>query len=92
MFQQSEIVCLALAIPLSIPILYLGKVARAPMRLLIGAVVSALGAATFTVVEDIGWGDFFNLLEHVSYALTGVLLGVGCWRLALWSRREEEEP
>ena len=86
-FQESELVCLALAVPLSVPVFFLARAIRAPLDLLMGAVASALAAAVFTVVEDIAFAEFFNLLEHICYALAGLLAAAGAWRLALWSQR-----
>lgn len=92
MFQESELVCLALAIPLTIPTVLLARAVGLPqLSLFVGAVVSALAAAIFTVVEDILWFDIFNALEHTCYALAGVLAASGCWRLARWSQQSEDE-
>lgn len=92
MFQESELVCLALAIPLTIPIVLLTRDVRLPgVRLLVAAAVAALGATTFTVIEDAFWHQVFNTLEHTCYALAGVLAALGCWYLAIWSRRVDEE-
>ncbi len=91
MFEESEIVSLALAIPLSVPIVLLARAVRTSrLYLLVGAVIFALAATIFTVVENIAFRDIFNLLEHICYATTGILIAAGCWRLALYSRRAEE--
>ncbi|MBI1375269.1 MAG: hypothetical protein GC159_21330 [Phycisphaera sp.] len=80
MFQESEIICLIVAVPLSVATLVMCRRTDAPYaRVVLLAVVFALGAATFTVLEDVIWGPVFNALEHVCYALTGLSLAWGCW-------------
>ena len=32
-----------------------------------------------TVLEGLFWSDWLNLLEHVCYALSSILLTVWCW-------------
>lgn len=92
MFQQSELVCLGLAVPLTVPIVLLARDVRLPgVRLLVAAAIAALAATTFTVAEDILWFPVFNALEHASYAAAGVLATVGCRRLAAWSRRADDK-
>jgi len=50
----------------------------APMLIL--AFLAGLVAWTATVVEEIAFPHMFNILEHVSYAVSSVLLAVWCWR------------
>lgn len=89
MFQESELVCLALAIPLCVPVFLLARSTKAPLRFLLASAAFALGAAVFTVAEHVVLGEVFNLLEHLGYALAGLLAAAGCWRLARWSRKAE---
>jgi len=91
MFEESEIAALVLAVLLGLPIVFLTKAIRAPVHLLVAAVIAAMAATVFTVVEDIALGRLFNLLEHTCHALAGLLAAAGCWRLVLWSRRSEGE-
>jgi len=35
----------------------------------------------FTVLEGFFWPDLFNLLEHLCYAVSTVLLALWCWRV-----------
>ena len=91
MFQQSEIVCLALGMAFLTALYFLanqGKLPRLPI--LYGGVVLLFFAQVFTVAEDIAWAPVFNVLEHVCYALSGLLFAAGCWLLA--RRREEAQP
>jgi hypothetical protein len=91
-FQQSELVCLGLAVPLAVPIVLLARDVRLPgVRLLVAAAITALAAATFTVAEDLLWFPVFNALEHAGYAATGLLAAIGCRRLAAWSRSADDK-
>jgi len=74
MFQESEIVNLLVGFG-SIPVLLvLARRVRLPRAPLLYAAFSCILAGyVFTVVEGILWGDFLNLLEHLSYAAAGVL-------------------
>ena len=37
---------------------------------------------TFTVLEYFIWGDILNLLEHMGYMLSYVLLALWCWKVS----------
>jgi hypothetical protein len=92
MFQESELVCLGLAVPLTIPMVLLARDVRLPgVRLLVAAVLTALAATVFTVIEELFWFHVFNAFEHACYALTGILLAAGCRQLAAWSRQPADE-
>ncbi len=93
-FQESEIVSLAVAIAFTGSVAFLHRVIRLPrLPILYAAIFTLMGGHLFTVVEGF-WvpGTFgyelFNVSEHVCYALSGVLLAVGCWALAWAARRE----
>jgi hypothetical protein len=58
--------------------------------MLVGIFASALGAILFSLLEHIAFHGAFNLLEHICYAATGILAGIGCWRMALCSQRTGE--
>lgn len=86
--QQSELMGLLVAIPMIIAILLLCR--RVLSRYNIMILVSALFAffsSLFTVLEDITPGNFFNLMEHGCYSLTGISLGLGCYLMAINKRK-----
>jgi hypothetical protein len=86
MFEHSEIVSVALAIPFALPIIVLARKVRLP--LFIAAMLAALGATIFTVLEGIFWPVFCDMVEHACHGAAGVLLGVGTWRLILHPKSE----
>lgn len=38
-------------------------------------------AYTTTILEGFFWHDFFNLIEHFSLAIAGMLFAIGSWHL-----------
>ncbi|NJD77012.1 MAG: hypothetical protein FIB08_07945 [Candidatus Methanoperedens sp.] len=59
------------------------------LHLFYAGFVFIICAYIFTVVEGIFWGGLFNLLEQVSYALSGVLFAAGCRSLVLHPESDE---
>jgi len=93
-FQESEIASLAVAVAFIASAVFLHRVIRLPrLPILYAAIFTLMGGHLFTVVEGF-WepGTFayelFNVAEHVCYALSGVLLAVGCGALAWAASRE----
>ena len=87
MFQQSEIVCLALGIAFLTALYFLANQGKLPqLPLLYLGVVLLFFAQVFTVTEDIAWEPIFNILEHVCYMLAGLAFAAGTWKLARASR------
>ena len=82
-FQDSEVVCLILTIIFALSMAILYRAERLPrLPLIYWAVALVVAAILFTVAEGLLWYSLFNALEHVCYALAGVLFAVACWRLA----------
>ncbi|MEW6067942.1 MAG: hypothetical protein AB1610_06600 [Nitrospirota bacterium] len=40
-----------------------------------------LSGRLFSLVEHVAYHDFFNMIEHLSYALAGMLFAAGCWEI-----------
>ena len=81
-FQESEVVCLVLALVFAVALVVLRRAERLPdLPLLYGAAGFMIAATIFTVLEGALWYSVFNILEHVCYALAGVFLALGCWQL-----------
>ena len=93
-FQESEIVTLAVAIAFIGSMAFLHRVIRLPrLPILYAAILTLMGGHCFTVVEGFSapgtlWYESFNILEHVCYALSGVLFAVGCWFLVYTARQK----
>jgi len=89
-FQESEIVSLIVAAAFVLSIAFLHRVIRLPrLPLIYAAIFILMGGHLFTVLEGVGWYAFFDILEHVCYALSGVLFAAGCWSLALAAVKQE---
>ena len=81
-FQQSEVVCLFLALAFGIPAAFMAATTVVPRAgWFFTAVFLAISAAIFTVVEDVVYPDAMNLLEHACYAASAVFFAAGCWLL-----------
>jgi hypothetical protein len=77
MIQQSELIVLVVAIALSPFILwtYHGIDLEAK-RWLTAGLVAVICADTVTIVEGFVWPDFFNAVEHASFAAAGICFAV----------------
>ena len=90
MFQESEIINLILAfISISVFALILKKRGLPRVRLLLLGFFLMLCGYLFTVIEGIIWHVFFNLIEHLCYALSGISFLAGCWRISTHSTAEQ---
>ncbi|NQU42471.1 hypothetical protein HQ520_04245 [bacterium] len=92
-FEQSEIVCLVLALIFLAPLVLLFRTVRAPhVRVLFLAMLFAVGATIFTVAENLYLPSVFNLLEHICYALSSATFAIGCWSLHAHVGKTQGEP
>lgn len=41
-----------------------------------------------TILEDYIWGDVFNLIEHVGYAVSAILLAIWSWQVFMLDKGE----
>lgn len=90
MYQDNEIVNLLLVWVLAPVIGLFAQRARMPGRHLFFWAYAAMACAyTTTVIEGPVLPDLFNLIEHVSLAMAGVLFAVGCHRLMSAARHLE---
>jgi hypothetical protein len=82
MFQENEIVMVILGSGTLIFIsLYYNHVKRIPFSRLLLCSFCFLCAGWFaTVLEGVFLGDLLNLLEHLSYATSSILLAAWCWQ------------
>ena len=53
--------------------------------------ISMILSFGFTIVEGYLWQPFFNLLEHMAFALAGILFCAGCWQLMTRRRQAAAE-
>ena len=83
MIQQSEIIMLLLGIGCMIFILVnKQKVKRIPAaKILIAGFYVLLAGYILTIFEGLFWRDFLNVLEHICYTASSILLVVWCWKI-----------
>ena len=48
-------------------------------RILLAAFLSLLVGLVLTILEGLFWQETLNFLEHVSYAVSALLLTLWCW-------------
>jgi len=82
MIQDNELVNLLSGLAAILVLVFIArKVERGKLRFFYAAFGAMLCAYTTTVLEGYFWGTFFDLVEHFSLALAGVLFAIGCWYL-----------
>ena len=81
--QENEVV----AFVLGVGVLIFGCAHYSRLKLLpkfgilIGAFLVTLAGSLLTNIESFFWNDLFQVLEHVCYAGTSILLAVWCWKV-----------
>ncbi len=83
MMEQNEIIMLLLGIGCMIFILANGqKVRRIPAaKPLITGFYVLLAGYVLTILEGLFWKDFLNVLEHICYTASSILIAVWCWKI-----------
>jgi hypothetical protein len=83
MIQQNEIIMLLLSIGCMIFILVnKQKVSRIPLaKTLIAGFYVLFAGYVFTIFEGLIWEDFLNVLEHICYTASSILVAVWCWKI-----------
>jgi len=83
MIQQNEIIMLLLCIGCMIFILVNGpKVRRIPVaKPLIAGFYVLLAGYVLTILEGFFWKDYLNVLEHICYTASSILMAVWCWKI-----------
>ena len=83
MIQQNEIIMLLLAIGCMIFILAnKQKVNRIPVsKTLIAGFYLLLAGYVLTILEGLFWNEFLNLMEHICYSASAILMAVWCWKI-----------
>ncbi len=83
MIQQNEIITLLLAIGCMIFILVnKQKVKHIPVaEILIAGYCLLLTGYVLTILESLFWNEILNVLEHICYSASSVLMAVWCWKI-----------
>jgi len=88
MIQQNEIIMLLLGIGCMIFILVnKQKVKRIPVaKTLIAGFYVLLAGYVLTILEGLFLKDLLNVLEHICYASSSILMAVWCWKLFAYKK------
>ena len=88
MIQQNEIIMLLLGIGCMIFILVnKQKVKRIlAAKTLIAGFYVLLAGHVLTVLEGLLWKDFLNVLEHICYTVSSILVAVWCWKMFAYKK------
>ncbi len=91
MIQANEIVLLLLGIGVFIFILgnHQQLTDSLELKILISGFYLTLAGWILTVLEGFFWRDFLNLIEHLCYATSSVLVATWCFKV--FKRREERK-
>ena len=83
MIQQNEIIMLLLGVGCMIFILVnRQKVKRIPVaKILIAGFFVLLAGYVLTILEGLFWNEFLNVLEHICYSASSILMAVWCWKI-----------
>ena len=82
MIQDNELVNLLSGLAAILVLVFIArKVEWGKLIFFYAAFGAMLCAYTTTILEGFFWGSFFNLIEHLSLALAGILFAIACWRL-----------
>ena len=82
MVEEIEVVTLLLGVAVLALVIYRREQIK-PIRfyqLLVLSFVILFCGWLFTVVETFIWEDFFNLLEHLCYSASSIVLAIWCWK------------
>ncbi|MGD8403414.1 MAG: hypothetical protein PVJ21_07120 [Anaerolineales bacterium] len=83
MIQDNELVNLFSGLAAILVLVFIArKVERGKLYFFYAAFGAMLCAYTTTILEGYFWGNFFNLVEHFSLAVAGILFAMGCWYLS----------
>ena len=83
MIQENEIVMLLIGVGVLV-FIFNNRVQfkRLPAwRIITSAFYALLGGWMLTVIEGFFWNQFFNLIEHICYATSSILVAAWCWKV-----------
>ena len=91
MIQQNEMVTLLLGIGCMFFILInKQKVKSIPVeKILIAGFYVLLAGYVLTVLEGFFWKDLLNVLEHICYTTSSLLMAVWCWKIFAYKKDAE---
>jgi len=80
MIQENEMVNLFISIAAIVILFFMAKkLERGNLHYFYAGFAAMSCAYTTTILEGYFWHDIFNLIEHISLAVAGILFAVGCW-------------
>jgi uncharacterized membrane protein len=83
MIQENEIITLLLGIGVMIFILAnKQKMKRIPAaKILIAGFYVLLSGWVLTILEGLFWRELLNVLEHICYTASSILMAIWCWKI-----------
>ncbi len=87
MFQETEVINLLMGF-ISLALFLVKRKNLPRLNLLYFGYFSILCALVFTVIEGVIFKDFFNLLEHMFYAISGIFFAAGCYKYFLSTEKD----
>ena len=92
MIQDNELVNLLSGIAAVLVLVFIARtVERGRLYFFYAAFGAMLCAYTTTILEGFFWQGFFNLVEHFSLAIAGILFAIGCWYLEQPTERDSNK-
>lgn len=88
MIEQNEIIMLLLGISCTIFILVnKQKVKRIPAaKILVAGFYVLLAGWVLSILEGLFWKDLLNVLEHICYTASSILMAVWCWKIFAYKK------
>ncbi|MCD4719288.1 MAG: hypothetical protein K8S13_05430 [Desulfobacula sp.] len=88
MIQQNEIIMFLLGMGCMVFILLNKReVKRIPVaKILIAGFYVLLAGYVFTILEGLFWKDFLNILEHICYTVSSIIMAVWCWKISIYKK------
>ena len=82
MIQDNELVNLLSGIAAILVLIFIARrVEGKRLYFFYAAFFAMLCAYITTILEGFFWHNIFNLIEHISLAIAGILFAIGCWYL-----------
>ena len=88
MIQENEIIMLLLGIGCMVFIMInKQKLKRVPAtKTLIAGFYMLLAGYILTILEGFFWKDLLNVLEHLCYSASSILMAVWCWKISAYKK------
>ena len=63
------------------------KIKRIPVaKTLVAGFYVLLAGYVLTILEGLFWNNFLNILEHICYTVSSILMAVWCWKIFIYQK------